>query len=352
MKLRSWIAAALAALLVMAGIPAMAAVPYRDIYSGAISASIARHDAIAASQIDSAYDQTAYALFDITGDGFNELIVKQVYNKHGQYLWIYSTNGANSYYMGEFECDTICSLYGYRKGILFYSAYKGRYDLGVAEYNGYGFDVSELASGQFDPEGYWPDVSDLTFCYDQSRMLGKLPDFTPIDQWYAGSSGYAGPSASSGMYDLSGYGYRTVRTQGRGALIFQTEPRGSFLKDHKFNDGDQIYVNLTWRKDGYAIAYQNGVYGYVDASYIDWNSGGSGYTTDRWDLANYEYRYVVTKGRGALIFQTEPRGSFLKDFKFYDGDQICVNVNWRQDGYAIAYQNGTYGYVDASYISW
>ena len=38
----------------------------------------------------------------------------------------------------------------------------------------------------------------------------------------------------------------------------------------KFNDGDEIYVNINWRQDGYAIACKNGVYGYVDASYISW----------------------------------------------------------------------------------
>ena len=64
--------------------------------------------------------------------------------------------------------------------------------------------------------------------------------------------------------------YRTVNTKGRGNLVFQDSPNGSFMYDYQYNDGDRIYVNLGWRKDGYAIAYQNGVYGYVDASYIDW----------------------------------------------------------------------------------
>ena len=52
--------------------------------------------------------------------------------------------------------------------------------------------------------------------------------------------------------------------------MFQKSPNGSFMYDYQFWDGDQIYVNLTWRQDGYAIAYQNGVYDYVDASYISW----------------------------------------------------------------------------------
>ena len=38
--------------------------------------------------------------------------------------------------------------------------------------------------------------------------------------------------------------------------------------------------------------------------------------------------------------------------QYYDGDWIYVNVKWQSEGYAMAYENGTYGYVDASYIDW
>ena len=60
----------------------------------------------------------------------------------------------------------------------------------------------------------------------------------------------------------------------------------------------------------------------------------------------------VSISKGALIFQTSPNGSFMNDYEFWNGDRIYVNLNWRQDGYAIAYQNGVYGYVDANYINW
>ena len=161
-----------------------------------------------------------------------------------------------------------------------------------------------------------------------------------------------GAIAYADRYDLDDYGYRSVITKGRGALVFQKEPRGKFMKNHKFYDGDSIYVNLGWRKNGYAIAYEDGEYGYVDASYIDWGSGGGGSYDDSRDLSLYEYRRVITKGRGALVFQSSPRGSFLSNHKFWDGDWIYVNPYWRSNGYAIAYENGTYGYVDASYIDW
>ena len=76
--------------------------------------------------------------------------------------------------------------------------------------------------------------------------------------------------ASSDRFDLDNYGYRTVVTNGKGALVFQNSPDGTFMNDYQYNDGDRIYVNLDWRQDGYAIAYEDGVYGYVDASYILW----------------------------------------------------------------------------------
>ena len=61
-----------------------------------------------------------------------------------------------------------------------------------------------------------------------------------------------------------------MNTGGKGTLVFQSCPNGSFMNDYQYQDGEQIYVNLDWRGDGYAIAYKNGVYGYVDASYILW----------------------------------------------------------------------------------
>ena len=166
-------------------------------------------------------------------------------------------------------------------------------------------------------------------------------------------------------YDLNDYAYRTVRIRGTGSLVFQRAPRGSFMSDHKFWDGDRIYVNVRWRQNGYAIAYENGVYGYVDAKYIDWESGGS--PNDRApgsegpskeksssakDLSNYGYRRVSTNGRGTLVFQREPRGAFMHRFTYNDGEWIYVNLSWRRDGYAMAYADGVYGYVDAKYIDW
>ena len=156
---------------------------------------------------------------------------------------------------------------------------------------------------------------------------------------------------ASDKYDLDNFGYRTVKTRGRGKLVFQTKPRGSFMSEYTYRDGDRIFVNLDWRQDGYAIAYENGDYGYVDASYIDWGGDSRG-GDDVHNLDNFVYRTVRIRGRGALVFQKTPRGSFLYSHKYYDGDEIFVNEYYRESGYALAYEGGSYGYVDARYIDW
>ena len=73
---------------------------------------------------------------------------------------------------------------------------------------------------------------------------------------------------------------------------------------------------------------------------------------DKYDLNLYEYRQVTEKGRGSLVFQKSPGGTSMMEFKYRDGDWIYVNVKWRSQGYAMAYEDGVYGYVDASYIDW
>ena len=156
---------------------------------------------------------------------------------------------------------------------------------------------------------------------------------------------------ASDRYDLDDFGYRTVKTRGRGKLVFQTRPRGSFMSEYSFSNGDRIFVNLDWEEDGYAIAYENGDYGYVDASYIDWGDDSRG-SDDVHDLDNFVYRTVRTGGKGTLVFQRTARGAFMYDHQFYDGDEIFVNRDYRESGYALAYDNGSYGYVDASYIDW
>ncbi|MBR2527567.1 MAG: hypothetical protein IKE58_03720 [Blautia sp.] len=175
---------------------------------------------------------------------------------------------------------------------------------------------------------------------------------------WSGSGSSSGGSTSTYPRDLSYFGYRTVSINTPGdCLVFQSAPAGSVMSGYQFWNGDSIYVNLTYREKGYALAYQNGVYGYVDASYINWSgsssSGSSTPSIDPHDLSYFGYRTVRTNSPSdCLVFQSEPAGAFMSDYKFWNGDSIYVNLTWRERGYTIAYQNGVYGFVDASYINW
>ena len=153
---------------------------------------------------------------------------------------------------------------------------------------------------------------------------------------YSGGPKKTESEEDDGRYELMNYGFRLVDTDGRGALVFQSSPDGSFMNQYQFSDGEPIYVNLNWREDGYGIAYEDGVYGYVDAGYINWDVEPVSEIDDRFDLTSYEYRRVKTNNsKGALVFQSSPNGSFMNRYQFWNGDRIFVHPYWRQDGYAI-----------------
>lgn len=156
------------------------------------------------------------------------------------------------------------------------------------------------------------------------------------------------PAPSYDPHNLDDFVYKTVNTKGPGNLVFQTDPGGAFMYDHQYSTGSQIYVNAYWRENGYALAYDNGEYGFVDAQYIVWDEPSG----DPHDLSNYGYRVVDTQGDGQLVFQTDPGGDFMYAHSFNTGDLLYVNLYWRQNGYALAYDNGSYGFVDARYIRW
>ena len=60
-------------------------------------------------------------------------------------------------------------------------------------------------------------------------------------------------------YDMDDFGYRTVKTRGRGKLVFQTRPRGAFMSEHSFSNGERIFVNVDCLEGGYALTCRNGV---------------------------------------------------------------------------------------------
>ena len=80
--------------------------------------------------------------------------------------------------------------------------------------------------------------------------------------------GYLGHS-----YSLDYFVHLPVVTKGRGNLVFQSSPGGRFMSKYSYSNGDWIYVNHFFRDGNYALAYEpaDDIYGYVDASYIDWD---------------------------------------------------------------------------------
>ena len=361
---RRWTSILTAAVMIISGVlggavRVRAEVSYASIYESAFYEAISRHeDMVAGGETDPHYNDIGYALADLTGDGVCELIFRQITGKHYSEFWVYGYNGTESFYMGEFGCDADWNaMYGYRSGILYRESYKGSLRLGLAEWDGSVLTHSVLYDGAYDRDQEPPSIRDLSMYYDPDRLLGQIPDFIslaegiPTEGTGTGSGGSGTPAGDK--YDLSNYGYRTVKTDGRGALVFQDSPNGAFLNKYQYWDGDSIYVNVNWREQGYAIAYADGVYGYVDASYVNWGSGSIDGYDDRFNLDNYATRTVVTNNaKGALVFQNAPDGAFMNSYQFWNGDPIFVNLYWRQGDYAIAYKDGVYGYVDADYINW
>ena len=254
-------------------VPTAAAETYEAVYEDAFSEASARHARMVNNgEVWDPYDEIGYVLADITGDGIYELLFRQVTGKHYAEYWVYGCNGSYSYYMGDFGCDAYL-LYGYQSGVLYRENYKGIVTLGLAEWTGDDFVTTILYEGTYDREGEPPTIRDLSDYYDPRRLLAQIPDFVPLDVEIPALWEICQDTANSSddKFDLLNYAYRTVKTDNsKGALVFQTSPNGSFMNDYQFWNGDRIYVNLNWRQDGYAIAYQNSVYGYVDADYINW----------------------------------------------------------------------------------
>ena len=160
---------------------------------------------------------------------------------------------------------------------------------------------------------------------------------------------------ASDKYDLSNYGYRRVESKGRGSLIFQKSPRGSFMKNHKFYDGDQIYVNLNWREDGYAMAYEGGEYGYVDASYINWGNGGSKNSGSSKSSSSSSGGSGNVTFSGNVNVRTGPGLDYGQMGSMNKGQSLTYAGDTQYDNRGVAwysvYYNGSKGWVSSKYAS-
>ena len=153
-----------------------------DTYKDALADVEKRHDSfLERNGFDSPYTDAEYSLFDITGDGKDELVVRQITNKHSSYFWVYGNDGIESYFMGEFECDAdFDAIYGYVDGILFRESYKGMVSLYLARYDGASFSVGSLYDGSYNRDAQPPTVEELSAYYDASKITEKAPAFESL----------------------------------------------------------------------------------------------------------------------------------------------------------------------------
>ena len=166
----------------LAAIPVSAYSSDLDDFQDALADVEKRHDSyLQKSGEYSLYTGAEYALFDVTGDGKDELVVRQITNKHASYFWVYGNDGGTSYYMGEFEGDPDPdAIYGYVDGILFRESYKGMVSLYLARYDGASFSVGSIYSGSYDRNAQPPTVEELSAYYDYSKITEKAPSFTTL----------------------------------------------------------------------------------------------------------------------------------------------------------------------------
>lgn len=70
------------------------------------------------------------------------------------------------------------------------------------------------------------------------------------------------------VHNLANYVYKTVCNLPAGTcLVMQSSPGGPAMGVQYFN-GNQIFVHKNFWENGYFLAYQNGIYGFVDARYV------------------------------------------------------------------------------------
>ena len=188
-------------------------------------------------------------------------------------------------------------------------------------------------------------------------FLEVYEGYTPLEDVPTGTGPKAGESWSIGDLEATrgGESYYVVNCNEWVSLREEASTDSNRIR--KVYYGEEVYVLGTWRN--WALIHDDDIdrYGWILLEYLSTRRPSarpsySSSTSNPYDLSNYGYRYVTTKGRGALVFQKEPYGSFLRDFKYYDDDLVFVNLYYRTGMYALAYENGTYGYVDASYIDW
>lgn len=148
---------------------------------------------------------------------------------------------------------------------------------------------------------------------------------------------------ASDRYDLTYFGWRYVDTKGSDTLFFQKVPHGGRITKHSFHTGDQIFVNLNYREDGCAIACEDGEYGYIDASCIDWGIS-SGIKKDIITaIGNVNVR--SEHNPDAEIIGTIAQGQTLE----YAGEISAFVYDWEKHIWFAVEYKGQKGWVSSKY---
>lgn len=154
---------------------------YEDFYESAIDEARAQYEqAVRDGEIDEEYGGLYYTFSDITGDGYPELIVEQVYGKFDAHYSVYGSDGVESVYMGTFDADReggATRLYAYRGGVLALYVRKADVDLCLYRWDGSGFVKKVLYANDDRPDDQWDEeytIEDFRAYYDQTRLIEQI----------------------------------------------------------------------------------------------------------------------------------------------------------------------------------
>ena len=95
--------------------------------------------------------------------------------------------------------------------------------------------------------------------------MSEIKDKTNEQEMENAAGGYVTPDE---VHNLNNFVYRTVSNLPSGTFLqMQSRPNGAFLAP-MYSNGQAIFVNAFFSEAGYLLAFQNGIYGFVDARYV------------------------------------------------------------------------------------
>ena len=95
----------------------------------------------------------------------------------------------------------------------------------------------------------------------------KKIDNDKLEQVTGGNAGQNGPIDD--VHNLAYFVPHVVDHLPEGTcLVMQVSPQGAVIPGHRFYNGDEIWVHGRYWEGGCFLAFDDGIYGYVDAQYV------------------------------------------------------------------------------------